>query len=237
MATPNNGITVVPTSGNYTGNQNLTISAEEVTGRLENAQGQMVGRKAAFGASGTNQYSSVKSPNTLIVTQEGKAAFIEVSTTSSTSAFPADGGPITFTGYSNLKQIPLTKSSNLGFTSATINNAQPAITDISNFAGNGYTVPGDPGNTAKYPVTFVFSVPENQDPSNPAEYTFTLGGTQHTIRQSASGEYTLKFGYNNVEPSTDVEVLLNANGLPKVANTYKVIATSGLTWEITEEED
>lgn len=234
--TSDNNITVVPTSGNYTGNQNLSISGEPVTGRLENAQGQMVGKRAEFTARGTGQYSSITSPNTLIVTQDGKAAFITVNTNSSTVAFPASGGPIKFEGTSNLKQITLSKSSNLGFTKAVINEGGD-ITNISSFSGSGYTVPGDPGNTEEYDVEFYFSIPQNSDPSNPAEYSFTLNGVEHDITQSASGAYTLKFGYNNVEPSTDVEVTLNANGLPKDANTYKVIATSGLTWEITEEED
>lgn len=235
MATSNN-ITVVSASGQATGTQDLTVSATPVTGRLENSSGVMVGRSASFTAKGTGSYSSVSSSNTLIVTQQGKSAFISVGSSQSTTAFPASGGDITFTGKSNLKSITMSTGSRITFKSATINGT--SVASASAFASNGYAPSGDPGNTAEYNVSFVFTIPENTSTTSTATSSFTLNGSQYTITQSRKSDssYYLGFVFNNDDiTSSNINVTVNANGAQTTSSTVKVKASDGLSWEISEE--
>lgn len=205
---PTNIITVSPTSG--TGNKSLTVSASENTGRNS--------RSASFSLKGTGGYSSVTSSNTLVVTQSGVNGFINLTTSSSTTAFPAAGGTITFSGTSNLASLTLGNGTlDALLTSATVNGATVTKAQLQ----AGYSIPNDPGATAAYNVTLEFTIPINQSTSEPASYTGTIGGQALSVIQSAAST-TLSFSRSTAS--------VNASGTS--GDSVTVNAPNGVSWEI-----
>jgi len=214
-------ITISPTTG--TGGATLSISGSAYTGRNS--------RSASFSLNGTaGDDTPVPSANSLVVTQSGAAEFISLSTTSSTSSFPAAGGDITFSGTSNLEKIKLAfgnDASSSDFTSASINNGT-AITTVSSFtSGDGYT--SNLGTDAAYSVSFTFHIPTNTDSSDGKtyKYKFTVGSSTYdvTVNQSAASAYTLAFSSSTAT--------VNADGTLTSPSSVSVSADSGLTWAIT----
>lgn len=207
MPTSNN-ISVSPNSG--TGNKSLTVSASENTGRDS--------RSASFSLKGTGDYSSVTSSNTLVVTQSGVNGFINLTTSSSTTAFPAAGGTLTYTGYSNLASISIGSGTlDTLLTSATINGASVTKAQLQ----SGYTVPNDPGANARYAVQFVFTIPANSSTSDTVSYTGTIGGQSYTVTQSAAST-SLSFSRRTAS--------VNASGTS--GDSVTVNAPNGVSWEI-----
>lgn len=207
MPTSNN-ISVSPNSG--TGNKSLTVSVSENTGRNS--------RSASFSLKGTGGYSSVTSSNTLVVTQSGVNGFINLTTSSSTTAFPAAGGTITFSGTSNLASLTLGNGTlDALLTSATVNGATVTKAQLQ----AGYSIPNDPGATAAYNVTLEFTIPINQSTSEPASYTGSIGGQALSVVQSAAST-TLSFSRSTAS--------VNASGTS--GDSVTVIAPSGVSWEI-----
>lgn len=205
---PTNIITVSPTSG--TGNKSLTVSASENTGRNS--------RSASFSLKGTGDYSSVTSSNTLVVTQSGVNGFINLTTSSSTTAFPAAGGTITFSGTSNLASLTLGNGTlDALLTSATVNGATVTKAQLQ----AGYSIPNDPGATAAYNVTLEFTIPINQSTSEPASYTGSIGGQALSVVQSAAST-TLSFSRSTAS--------VNASGTS--GDPVTVNAPNGVSWEI-----
>ena len=206
MATSN--ITVSPTAG--TGNKSLTVSVSENTGRNS--------RSASFSLKGTGDYSSVTSSNTLVVTQSGVNGFINLTTSSSTTAFPAAGGTITFSGTSNLASLTLGNGTlDALLTSATVNGATVTKAQLQ----AGYSIPNDPGATAAYNVTLEFTIPINQSTSEPASYTGSIGGQALSVVQSAAST-TLSFSRSTAS--------VNASGTS--GDSVTVNAPNGVSWEI-----
>lgn len=207
MPTSNN-ISVSPNSG--TGNKSLTVSASENTGRNS--------RSASFSLKGTGGYSSVTSSNTLVVTQSGVNGFINLTTSSSTTAFPAAGGTITFSGTSNLASLTLGNGTlDALLTSATVNGATVTKAQLQ----AGYSIPNDPGATAAYNVTLEFTIPINQSTSEPASYTGSIGGQALSVVQSAAST-TLSFSRSTAS--------VNASGTS--GDSVTVNAPNGVSWEI-----
>lgn len=207
---PTNIITVSPTAG--TGNKSLTVSASENTGRNS--------RSASFSLKGTGDYSSVTSSNTLVVTQSGtgEPGFINLTTSSSTTAFPAAGGTITFSGTSNLASLTLGNGTlDALLTSATVNGATVTKAQLQ----AGYSIPNDPGATAAYNVTLEFTIPVNQSTSESASYTGSIGGQALSVVQSAAST-TLSFSRSTAS--------VNASGTS--GDSVTVNAPNGVSWEI-----
>lgn len=209
-----NNITVTPGSG--TGTKSLTISATTNTGRNN--------RSAVVSASGTGKYSSVSSSNSLTITQQGKAGFLSVSTNSSTTGFPAEGGNITFAGKSNLATITL-GSGNLDnlLSSATINGVSVTKAKLQ----SGYTLPNDPGATAEYVVSFTFTIPANESISSTVTYAGTVGGQALSVRQ-LSASASLNF--------SSATATINSDGTLISPASVSVEASNGLGWQITVTE-
>ena len=207
MPTSNN-ISVSPNSG--TGNKSLTVSASENTGRNS--------RSASFSLKGTGDYSSVTSSNTLVVTQSGVNGFINLTTSSSTTAFPAAGGTITFSGTSNLASLTLGNGTlDALLTSATVNGATVTKAQLQ----AGYSIPNDPGATAAYNVTLEFTIPINQSTSEPASYTGSIGGQALSVVQSAAST-SLSFSRSTA----------SVNALGTSGDSVTVNAPNGVSWEI-----
>lgn len=224
MITVNN-ISINPSSATAT--QTLTITGAAHTGRDS--------RSVVFSLAGSVGTIPVSSSNSLLVTQLGHSAFLTLNAPSSASSFPAAGGTISYSGYSNLQYIPLTIGSNLTFVNAVINGT--TVTAASNFSGSGYEVSGDPGKTTQYQVVFNFRVEENQSTSS-RQVTFTAGGTTYTINQQGAEDtpvtYNLGFALNGTVPSGNVTVTVDADGDVTSSGTVSVQASTGLDWEITE---
>lgn len=216
-------ITISPLTGS--GEVELSISGSTYTGRES--------RSTSFTLSGSVGGTPVTPANALVVTQTGKGApngFISLSTTSSTSGFSALGGPITFSGKSNLEKIKLTfgnDASSTDFTTATIGTGTTPITTVSSFtSGDGYTT--NLGASEEYDVSFTFTIPENQTTSGKTyKYSFKVGNSTYdvTVSQSARSAYNLAFSASSAS--------VNADGTLTSPSSVSVNADSGLTWTIT----
>lgn len=207
MPTSNN-ITVLPNTGDRT--TTLSISGSVNTGRGS--------RTARFALNGTGDYSHIHAASDLVVTQSGKSAFISLTPDGDVTAFSSEGGQLTYTGASNMQSISIgTGTLDNCLTSATINGVSVTKSQLQ----SGYTVVGDPGLTAEYSVSFVFTIPAN---SSGATYTGTIGGNAYTVIQSAAVPTNLSFSANTATVDSDGAI---------VGDTVSVIADGGLTWEIT----
>lgn len=203
-----NNITITPGTGDRT--VQLSISGTVNTGR-----GTRTGR---FSLDGTGEYSSIHADNDLVVTQLGAAAFLSISPDGDVDNFPAAGGTLTYSGKSNMQSISIDSGSlNQLSMTATINGVPVTKSDLQ----NGYTVPGDPGLTAEYNVSFVYTIPAN--PSG-ATYTGKIGGNTYSVVQVGATPSNLEFSSETATVTSDGTLS---------GSTVSVIADTGLTWEIT----
>lgn len=207
-------ITISPLTGS--GEVELSISGSTYTGRES--------RGTSFTLSGSVGGDPVTPGNALVVTQTGKGApngFFSVSTSSSTSAFPAAGGTITYSGTSNKASISIgTGTLDNVLTSATINSVSVTKSQLQ----SGYTVANDPGASAEYNVSFTYTIPANADTSTKT-FGGTVGGQSVSVTQSAHSGYNLSFSAS--------AATVNADGTLTSPSSVSVNADSGLTWEIT----
>lgn len=211
MATSNH-ITIDLDKG--TGNTNLTISASSNTGREP--------RSAMFSAKGTGEFDGILSSNNLIVTQSGKEEFLDINTSSSTISFPAAQSPLVYTGSSNMASIAMgsgTLDECLDY--AMINNASVTLEQLQ----SGYVLPNNAGKYEAYPVEFHFTIPAN-DSGAPVTYSGTIGGNTYTITQSANASQTLSFSLTSATVNSDGTI---------TSGSVSVVAPSGLSWEITQD--
>ena len=203
-----NYITILPGTGDRT--TALSINGEVNTGRGS--------RTARFSLDGTGDYSHIHAENDLVVTQSGAEPFITLTPDKDVTQISSSGDTVTYTGTSNLQSISIgTGTLDNCLTSATINGASVTKSQLQ----SGYTVPGDPGLTAEYNVSFVFEIPAN---SAGATYTGTIGGNTYTVIQSAAVPTNLSFSANTATVDSDGAI---------VGDTVSVVADGGLTWEIT----
>lgn len=199
-----NSITVSPKQ--ESGVKVLTIEAPENTGRNQ--------RNAQFTLKGRGDYSSVRSSNSLIVTQYGKDSFVDLSCSPSISSpVSSEGITLTISGYSNYQKITFgTGTLNDCFRAggATIAGVSGITASQLNATG-GYTVKDsnnvtDPGATAEYALSFVFDIPEN-DGSGTVTYTGTVAGKEFTVIQATSGT-SLSFSNSTVTVAADGETVV-----------------------------
>lgn len=207
-----NYITVLPGTGDRT--TALSINGDVNTGRGS--------RTARFSLDGTGDYSHIHAENDLVVTQSGADPFITLTPDKDVTQISSSGDTVTYTGASNLQSISIgTGTLDNCFTSATITVGNQTYNPTKQQLQSGYAVPGDPGLTAEYNVSFVFEIPAN---SAGATYTGTIGGNTYTVIQSAAVPTNLSFSANTATIDSDGAI---------VGDTVSVVADGGLTWEIT----
>lgn len=192
-----NGITATPSSG--TGNEMLTITGVERTGR-NNAQ-------VSFTAT-LDKFPSIK--KSFDVVQKGKPEFITLNDSSITVA--NIGESIVLTGVSNSARL-----------TATFSNGQMAL--ISNYykangvdVKNGESIPSDPGSSAQYTFEIAVDLRENPNAqSRQGVFTITTANGE-----SASCVFTQNasvFTYS-LSAVADVSVIGAGGGSSTITGTY-----------------
>lgn len=211
--------TITPTTG--AGNSSLAVSATQHTGRES--------RSITYYASGTGSYSSVTGSNNLTVIQNGQA-FIslenkEISDSATT---------VTINGEANLATLKVSGSLSQYLTSATIAGAAASVSDLKSVAG--YTVPNDPGASAKYTIVLNFT----ELPTSTGSFSLTMGDgtnsdTASISRESAPQVDAIWFsnGESSFVRTDDISITLNADGSITSGSDPRINTTStGLSWTI-----
>lgn len=194
---------VDPTSGS--GNTKISVSAAAYTGRVQRSTSLVV---AATG---------VETPETVVVKQKAIPEYVDLQANAS---IDKTGGTLTITGKSNSAKLTFTLTppgeNALTLTlpaNYTVNGAQ---------VSNGAAIEGDPGASAEYDFSIVFTdIPANAtvgNLTNQLDVTTDGGQTDSCPITQTAGDPTLSVSTN--------EIVLEADG---TAKTFDVITNTSFT--------
>lgn len=198
---------VDPTSGN--GNAQISVStAAPYTGRVLRSQTIQV------------TATGVATPQNVVVQQKAKSEFVEIQATGSVAK---TGGTLTVTGTSNSSKLTFSLTPGAAPLTLTLPGTYTAGGAST---ANGAAIAGDPGASAQYDFSIVFSnIPANA----------TIGSLTNTLKVAAAGgsQDTCVITQSAGDPTLSVsanEITLEASG---AAQTFNVISNAAWTIRAT----